>query len=297
MRNTTEAELTQIVLDRYASTPDPRLREILTSLIRHAHTFVREARLTESEWLSGVEFLTRTGQKCDSKRQEMILLSDNLGISALVNMVSAGVRDGATESTVLGPFYVPTAPERGWGDSILQRPRNNERELVVHGRIRGFDGATVPDAKIEVWQTDSNGMYDIQDETQPEDNLRGWYRSNGEGKFLIRTIRPTSYPIPTDGPVGELLRATGRHPWRPAHLHATVSASGYKPLTTHLFDAEDQYLDSDVVFAVKESLIRRVRENADPSAAWSFGVSAPFWEVETDFLLQPEEPIHANPTH
>lgn len=294
MRNTTETELTQIVLDRYANTPDPRLREILAGLIAHLHAFVREVRLTESEWLRGIEFLTRTGQKCDSKRQEMILLSDNLGVSALVNMVSAGVPEGATESTVLGPFYVPTAPEREWGESILQRPRRDERELVVHGHVRSLGGAVVPAAKIEVWQTDSNGMYDIQDSMQPEDNLRGWYRANDDGEFLIRTIRPTSYPIPTDGPVGELLRATDRHPWRPAHLHATVSAPGYKPLTTHLFDADDEYLDSDVVFAVKESLIREVRENGDPDAASRFGVAAPFWEVETDFLLQPEGDTGAN---
>jgi protocatechuate 3,4-dioxygenase beta subunit len=286
MRNTTEAELTSIVLERYAGTPDPRLREILSSLVTHLHAFARETRLTEPEWLAGIDFLTRTGQKCDDKRQEMILLSDNLGLSALVNMVSAGVPDGATESTVVGPFYVPTAPEKQWGDSILLRPRGDEPELVVHGDVKGLDGEPVPDAKIEVWQTDSNGMYDIQDEAQPEDNLRGWYRANAQGKYLIRTIRPTSYPIPTDGPVGELLRATNRHPWRPAHLHATVSAPGYETLTTHLFDAEDEYLDSDVVFAVKESLIRDVRSNAGEEKAARFGVSTPFWEVETDFLLQ-----------
>jgi catechol 1,2-dioxygenase len=287
MRNTTEAELTDIVLDRYSATPDPRLREILSGLIRHLHAFVRDVRLTEPEWLRGIQFLTETGQKCDEKRQEMILLSDNLGVSALVNMVSAGVPEGATESTVVGPFYVPTAPERQPGQSILVRSLGDERECIVHGRVRSLNGDPVPNAKIEVWQTDSNGMYDIQDGDQPEDNLRGWYRADPEGSFVIRTIRPTSYPIPTDGPVGVLLRATDRHPWRPAHLHATVSAPGYKTLTTHLFDAEDKYLDSDVVFAVKESLIRTVRSNDDVAAAARFGVAAPFWEVETDFLLQP----------
>lgn len=289
MRNTTEAELTDIVLARYAGTTDPRLREILLSLITHLHAFVREVRLTEGEWIEGIQYLTRTGQKCDEKRQEFILLSDNLGISALVNMVSAGVPEGVTETTVVGPFYVPTAPEKKWGESILLRDRNDEPELIVHGRITGPDGELVPNAKIEVWQTDSNGMYDIQDEAQPEDNLRGWYRGNPAGEYLIRTIRPTSYPIPTDGPVGELLRATNRHPWRPAHLHATISAPGYKQLTTHLFDAEDEYLDSDVVFAVKESLIRTIRRNDDTDAASGFGVAAPFWEIATDFLLQ-----HAN---
>lgn len=287
MRNTTEAELTNVVLARYAGTPDARLREILSSLIRHLHAFVRESRLTESEWIEGILYLTRTGQMCDEKRQEFILLSDNLGISALVNMVSSNVPEGATETTVVGPFYVPTAPEKAPGETVLLRPLGQgERELIVHGRILGPDGEPVPSAKVEVWQTDANGMYDIQDDAQPEDNLRGWYRGSADGRYLVRTIRPASYPIPTDGPVGELLRATGRHPWRPAHLHATISAPGYRPLTTHLFDAEDEYLDSDVVFAVKESLIRTVRLNEDAPAAASHGVAAPFWEIETDFLLQ-----------
>jgi protocatechuate 3,4-dioxygenase beta subunit len=287
MRNMTEAQLTDVVIERYAGTPDARLKEIVSSLIRHLHGFVREVRLSEAEWMAGVQFLTRTGQKCDDKRQEMILLSDNLGISALVNMVSASVPEGATESTVVGPFYVPTAPERKTGESILLRP-TDDPELIVHGQVKDMAGAPVPDAKIEVWQTDSNGMYDIQDADQPEDNLRGWYRADADGRFAIRTIRPTSYPIPTDGPVGELLRATNRHPWRPAHLHAIVSAPGFRPLTTHLFDSEDAYLDSDVVFAVKESLIRDFRSNDDPQAAAKYGVEAPFWYLENDFLLERE---------
>lgn len=286
MRNTTEADLTDIVLARYAATPDPRLRDILSSLIRHLHAFVRDTRLTEAEWIEGIFYLTRTGQMCDEKRQEFILLSDNLGISALVNMVSANVPEGATESTVVGPFYVPTAPEKLWGESILLRARDGEPALIVHGTVRGPDGEPVPDAKIEVWQTDSNGMYDIQDGDQPEDNLRGWYRGKADGRYRIDTIRPTSYPIPTDGPVGELLRATNRHPWRPAHLHAIVSAPGYRTLTTHLFDSTDEYLDSDVVFAVKESLIRDIKRNDNAGAARDFGVEVPFWEIETDFLLQ-----------
>ena len=285
MRNMTEADLTGVVLARYAGTPDPRLREILASLIRHLHAFARDVRLTEAEWMEGIQFLTRTGQKCDDKRQEMILLSDNLGLSALVNMVSAGVGEGATENTVVGPFYVPGSPQRRTGESLLLR-MCDEPEFVVHGRVLGPDSEPVAEAKIEVWQTDSNGMYDIQDDSQPEDNLRGWYRSDAEGRFQINTIRPTSYPIPTDGPVGELLRATDRHPWRPAHLHATISAPGYQTLTTHLFDAEDKYLDSDVVFAVKESLIRTIAQNDRDDDARKFGVEAPFWELETDFALQ-----------
>lgn len=284
MRNMTENELTDVVLERYAGTPDPRLNEILQSLIKHAHAFVRDIRLTEAEWMKAIEFLTATGQICDDKRQEMILLSDNLGVSALVNMVSANVPNGATETTVIGPFYVPNSPKREWGESILLR-ESDEAPLIIHGRVVGSDGESIPNATIEVWQTDSNGMYDIQDANQPEDNLRGCYSTNAQGEFLVRSIRPTSYPIPTDGPVGVLLRATNRHPFRPAHVHAIVVAPGYQPLTTHLFDSEDQYLDSDVVFAVKESLIRTFTHNTDPADAERFGLSGPFWELNNDFVL------------
>ncbi|CAE6825996.1 dioxygenase family protein [Paraburkholderia domus] len=284
MRNMTETELTEVVLERYSSTPDERLRTVLQSLIRHLHAFVRDVRLTESEWIAGVEFLTQTGQISDNKRQEMILLSDNLGISALVNMVSAGVAEGATESTVLGPFYVPESPERKWGESVLLR-EGDDTPLVIHGRVLDCDGKPVPDATLEIWQTDGNGMYDIQDRSQPEDNLRGWYRAKPDGEFLMKTIRPTSYPIPTDGPVGVLLHATARHPYRPAHVHAIVSAPGFRKLTTHLFDAEDTYLDSDVVFAVKSSLIREFKRNDSPEAAEKFGVRGPFWELANDFVL------------
>jgi len=284
MRNMTEAQLTEVVLERYSNTPDARLRTVLQSLIRHLHAFVRDVRLTEIEWISGIEFLTRTGQISDNKRQEMILLSDNLGISALVNMVSAGVAEGATESTVIGPFYVPDSPERQWGESVLLRD-GEDIPLLIHGRVLDCDGKPVPEAMIEIWQTDSNGMYDIQDRSQPEDNLRGWYRAKPDGAFLLKTIRPTSYPIPTDGPVGVLLRATERHPYRPAHVHAIVSAPGFRKLTTHLFDAEDTYLDSDVVFAVKSSLIREFKRNDSPEAAEKFGVHGPFWELANDFVL------------
>lgn len=284
MRNMTESELTDIVVERYAGTTDPRLRRILQSLIRHLHGFVRDVRLTEAEWMTGIKFLTATGQKCDDQRQEMILLSDNLGVSSLVNMVSANVPMGATETTVLGPFYVPNTPERGWGESILLR-ESGEPPLLIHGHVRGENGTAIPNASIEVWQTDSNGMYDIQDPSQPEGNLRGRYRTNDSGEFLIRTIRPTSYPIPTDGPVGELLLATNRQPYRPAHVHAIVSAPGYQTLTTHLFDSEDQYLDSDVVFAVKGSLIRTFRNNESPVDAEKYSTRSPFWELANDFIL------------
>jgi protocatechuate 3,4-dioxygenase beta subunit len=284
MRNMTERELTDVVLERYEATPDARLRTILQSLIRHLHAFARDVRLTEAEWMAGIKFLTATGNISDEKRQEMILLSDNLGLSSLVNMLTADVPEGATETTVLGPFYVPNSPKRAWGESILLR-ESKEPPLFIHGRVRTDSGEAIPGAKIEVWQTDSNGMYDIQDSSQPEDNLRGYYTAADDGTFLIRTIRPTSYPIPTDGPVGALLRATKRHPYRPAHVHAIVTAPGYRTLTTHLFDSEDGYLDSDVVFAVKQSLIRSFVWNESAADAAKYGAEGPFWELTNDFVL------------
>ncbi|AEI82829.1 hydroxyquinol 1,2-dioxygenase ChqB (plasmid) [Cupriavidus necator N-1] len=285
MRNMTEAELTEVVLQRYQDTPDPRLREILQSLIRHLHAFVRDVRLTEEEWLRGILYLTAVGQISDDKRQEMILLSDNVGVSMLVNMVSAGVAQAATESTVVGPFYVPGTPERQWGESIQQLPCD-DAPLFVRGRVLDLAGEPVADAQIEVWQTNSNGMYDIQDPEQPEHNLRGWYRVNADGEFLVRTVRPVRYPIPTDGPIGELLNATSRHPWRPAHLHVKVTAAGCKPLVTHIFDAEDPYLDSDVVFAVKQSLVRKFEPVTASNSSREYGISGPCLELRYDFTIE-----------
>lgn len=285
MQNMTEAQLTDVVLQRYQDTPDPRLREILQSLIRHLHAFVRDVKLSEDEWMRGILYLTSVGQISDDKRQEMILLSDNLGISMLVNMISARVAHAATESTVVGPFYVPGTPERRWGESIQQMPCDDP-PLFVSGRVLDLDGAPVSGARIELWQTNSNGMYDIQDAGQPEHNLRGWYRVNDAGEFLVQTVRPVRYPIPTDGPVGELLQATSRHPWRPAHLHVRITAPGCKPLVTHIFDAEDPYLDSDVVFAVKQSLVRRFEPVAAGERRHEYGIGGPCLELRYDFTIE-----------
>jgi len=288
MLNMTEEELTQVVLNRYENTPDVRLREILHSLIRHAHAFVRDVRLTEDEWLKGVLYLTSVGQICDDKRQEMILLSDNLGISMLVNLISANVAEGATESTVVGPFYVPDTEEKAWGESI-QQLETDEMPMQVCGSVVDLEGNGIPHAKMEVWQTNTNGMYDIQDDQQPVNNLRGWYRANEQGQFLIRTVRPVCYSIPTDGPVGVLLAATDRHPWRPAHLHVKITAPGYKTLITHIFDEDDPYLDSDVVFAVKHSLTRKFERIESAVQDSQNDLPAPYFELRNDFVLEPLE--------
>lgn len=283
MRNMTETELTNIVLEGYAKTGDPRLKEILSSLIRHLHDFVREVRLTEAEWMAGIQYITAAGQISDDKRQEVILFSDLLGVSALVNMVSANVPEGATESTVIGPFYVKDAPEIGWGESIDKTGKGEP--MILRGKVQGMNGEPVPNARIDIWQTDADGHYDIQSADIPENNLRGWYSTNDQGEFLIKTVRPTSYPIPVDGPAGDLVRAANRHPWRPAHVHAMIRADGYQELITHIFDGEDPYLDTDVVFAVKESLIFNFSQNTSAEDAAKYGLKSPFREMNQTFVL------------
>ena len=251
----TPAQLTERVLAAYQGTPDPRLRELLTALISHLHAFAVQTRLTQQEWLAGLEFLTATGRKCDDRRQEFILLSDVLGLSSLVDLVNAA--DGATESTVLGPFYVPGAPERRMGEQ-LGRPEDGSPALV-RGQVTDLAGRPLDGATLDIWQASSNGLYDTQDPRQPPFNLRGIFRTGPDGRFEFRTVRPASYPVPADGPVGDLLRGSARHGWRAAHVHAIVSAPGYRQVTTHIFDAQNPYLDSDTVFGVKDSLIRQFR--------------------------------------
>jgi catechol 1,2-dioxygenase len=273
----TPAQLTDQVLRAYRGTPDPRLRELLTALITHLHAFARETRLTPQEWLAGVRFLTAAGQKCDQQRQELILLSDVLGLSALVDDVNAA--PGATESTVLGPFYRPGAPARAMGEHI-GRPQDGSPALI-RGTVTDTSGRPLPGASLDVWQSSGNGLYDTQDPGQPPFNLRGVFVTGPGGGFEFRTARPVSYPVPTDGPVGELIRRSGRHQWRAAHIHAIVSAPGHRSLTTHVFDADNPYLDTDAVFGVKDSLIRPFRPPGPGDPADVSHVA------EMDFALAP----------
>jgi protocatechuate 3,4-dioxygenase beta subunit len=252
-----EQELTDEVLARLAGTPDARLREVMQSLVTHLHAFARDVRLTDAEWLAGIRFLTETGQMCSPARQELILLSDTLGLSSLVDLINHGAADdAATEPTILGPFYVADSPVRGFGESMVEYDDGGE-PAVLRGRVLATDGTPVGGAVIDVWQNAADGFYAVQQPgMQPATNLRGRYSSRPDGTYEIRTVRPTSYPIPADGPVGRLLAATGRHPWRAAHVHAIVTAPGYATVTTHIFDRSSDYLDSDTVFGVKDSLIR-----------------------------------------
>lgn len=234
---------------------DPRLVEIMQAAVRHLSAFVEEVGLTREEWRAGIDFLTAVGQRCDDERQELILLSDTLGISMLVEMVNGQPAAGATEPTVLGPFYLPGAAARSFGDSIVDDPTTGGEPLVLHGTVVDLDGLPVPGATIDVWEVQPNGLYDIEEDGGQKRNLRGVFTSLDDGRYEIRTVRPVDYTIPDDGPVGAMLRATGRQSWRPAHVHLMVRAPGFKPLVTHVFDQESPWLGNDAVFGVRDSII------------------------------------------
>jgi hydroxyquinol 1,2-dioxygenase len=286
-RNTTEDDITAEVLARFADTPDPRLRQIMLSLIGHLHAFVKDVNLTEAEWFQAIEILTRAGHMSNDKRQEFILFSDTLGVSMVVDLLSHKKPDGATESTVFGPFHRLNAPELPYGGNIAHLDKNGVPTLVG-GRVFDLDGRPIAGALLDVWQAQTSGLYDSQDPNLSEMHMRGKFRTDREGRYLVRTVRPVHYPIPSDGPVGEMLRATGRHPWRPAHIHFVVSAEGYEPVTTHIFDSADKYLESDAVFAVKQSLVCELaRHDQAEGEARLLGIEPPYFTTEFDFHLKP----------
>lgn len=276
-RGVAAEKVTAEVLQAYAATPDPRLRELLAALITHLHAFATETGLTTGEWMAGLEFLTAVGQKCDPERQEFILLSDTLGLSSLVETMNAVA--GATEPTVLGPFYRPGAPRREVGEHI-GRPEDGPVALI-RGRVTDTAGNPVDGATLDIWQGSGNGLYDIQDPQQPDFNLRGVFTTGPDGGFAFRTSRPVSYPVPIDGPVGNIYRATGRHNYRAAHVHVILSGLGYEPVTTHIFDSANEHLGSDAVFGVRDSLISEFRPAApdDPPDVR--------YVVDVDFTLAP----------
>ncbi len=284
MRGFTEETATEIVLARLSECNDDRLRQVMTSIIRHLHTVVREVEPSEEEWLDAIQFLTATGQMCDDKRQEWILLSDTLGVSMLVDAITNRKPVGATESTVLGPFHVEGAPDLPHGANISVEGKGEP--LVVSGRVLGPDEKPLERAELDVWQANPEGYYDVQQpDVQPAMNLRGRFRTGADGKFQFRSVKPCAYPIPTDGPVGRLLSALGRHPYRPAHIHFIVSAEGFQSVTTNLFVAGDPYLESDAVFGVKKSLIVPFELETSDERATLLGVTAPCYSATYDFKL------------
>jgi catechol 1,2-dioxygenase len=280
-----ESRSAEVVAASFAAA-GPRLRQVLTSLVHHLHTFVRDVGLTEREWASAVRFLTETGQTCTPTRQEFILLSDVLGVSMLVESLNNPAGGVATESTVEGPFHLVTSPHRELGDDLTAKGVDNEAgdPCLVTGTVTDAGGRPVPGARVDVWQANAEGFYDVQQpELQPEGNLRGLFTADDEGRFWFRTVVPCYYPIPADGPVGSLLRATGRHPNRPAHIHFQVWAPGLRTVTTHLFVADSEYLHSDAVFGVRPSLIRSFEAVDDAARAERAGLPNPFRTV--DFVV------------
>jgi len=287
LHNKTEDDITAEVLARFADTPDPRLQQIMLGLIKHLHAFVKEVALTEAEWFQAIEILTTAGHMSDDKRQEFILFSDTLGVSMVVDLISHRKPDGATESTVFGPFHRLGAPELPAGGNIADLDESGPPTLVS-GRVLDLDDKPIAGALLDVWQAQTSGLYDSQDPNLREMHMRGKFRTDAEGRYLVRTVRPVHYPIPSDGPVGAMLRAAGRHPWRPAHIHFVVSADGYEPVTTHIFDRADEYLGSDAVFAVKDSLICDfVRHDAPEGEAARLGIDRPYYTTAFDFHLKP----------
>ena len=275
-RQTTEDDITSRVIASLQGTPDARLKEIMTSLVKHLHAFAKDVQLTEAEWFEGIKFLTATGQKCDDIRQEFILLSDTLGMSMVVDLISNRKQLGATESTVFGPFHREGAQEMPAGGDMGTADKNGT-PLVITGRVLDTAGKPIAGAKLDAWQSNSEGFYDSQLPTRDTLQMRGIYTTDSDGRYHIVTKRPVKYPIPTDGPVGAMLGATKRHPIRPAHVHFRVSANGYAPVTTHIFDEDDPQLkQGDTVFGVKDSLIVKFHDN--PKG----GLQANF-----DFVLQP----------
>jgi hydroxyquinol 1,2-dioxygenase len=279
--------LTEQVIESFARTPDPRLKELMIELVRSLHEFVRKTDLTFEEWNSAIEFLTRCGQKCTSTRQEFILLSDVLGASMLVDAVNHRERDGATETTVLGPFYVgehrPVPNNSDISAGIAGKP------MFVHARVASLDGSPVANVAVDIWHADDEGYYDTQKSSYETHgpSLRARFVTDANGRFAFRTILPRSYPIPTDGPVGQLINATSRHPMRPAHIHFLVNPPGFEPLVTHVFIEGDSYLNSDAVFGVKEELICKVEQRADPIMPDGQPASGPWFSMAYEFLVKP----------
>lgn len=286
MRNVNKDTITSAFMGYCGAETDPRLRFILERLVHHLHAFAKETELTHAEWRKGIELLTKTGEITDEHRNEFVLFSDLLGVSSLVDMVHSA--DGATPSSVLGPFHILGAPDLPVGGDLIKD--NDGEPLVVSGCIKDTDGMNIPGAEMEIWQTAANALYSNQDEDQDEFNLRACQVVGDDGRYCFSTVRPVSYEVPTDGPGGELLRATGRHAWRPSHLHIIVKARGYRTLVTELFPDDDPYLDEDAVFGVREGIImcyepQSSREGLPDDLEVRDTISLPYLKVEFDFVL------------
>ena len=288
MRNITKDTITDVFMGYFGPDTDPRLREVMQSLAHHLHAFVRETGLTHAEWEKGIEFLEWAGRISGPERHEFVLLSDVLGMSSLVDMVNS--RPEGTSSSVLGPFHIAGAPAIAYG-SDLKRHYDGP-VLLAAGTVRRSDGTPIAGATINVWQTAPNGLYASQDPEQDTYSFHGIQTTGEDGRYAFTTVKPVSYTVPTDGPVGEILNATGRHPWRPSHLHYIVKADGFRPLVTEVFPDDDPYLDEDTVFGVRDDLVMTYTEHPADTFPDGFELSGkvtePYLRVDFDLVLTPE---------
>ena len=289
MRTVSKDNITQSFLDYVADDTDPRLKFVLGKLVQHLHDFVRETDLTHDEWRKGLEVLYGSGEISSPERNEFVLLSDVLGVSSLVDMVNSSPE--GTPSSVLGPFHILGAPDVPVGADLVGE--NTGDIAIIGGRVLSVEGDPIEGAELEIWQTAENGLYSGQDKAQPEYNLRAHMVTGEDGRYLFSTVRPAPYTVPDDGPVGELLHSTGRHPWRPSHLHFIVTAEGQQSLVTEVFPSNDPYLDEDAVFGVREDLIMDYRESSDPSSLpddleIKSKLDGVFYQVDFDFVLSPQ---------
>jgi catechol 1,2-dioxygenase len=279
-------DLSELAVKSFVGCKNERLRELMEGLVRHLHAFATEVRLTQAEWQAAIQLLTETGRITDEHRQEFILWSDTIGLSSLVDALTNPKPLGATEPTILGPFYVPDAPLRGYGESIAAHAAGTP--AWVHGTVSGLEGEPIAGAGLDVWQNGDDRLYAVQNPAEPEEHLRGRFMTRKDGTYAFLAVRPVPYPIPEDGPVGRMLAATGRHPWRPAHIHMIVRAPDYETLTTHIFDSESDYLGSDAVFAFKPSLVREFVSRSADDPARPEGVDGVWCSVRNDIVLAPE---------
>jgi hydroxyquinol 1,2-dioxygenase len=291
MSTTSEADaaarLTEMVVASFDGAADPRFREVMQALVRHLHAFADEVELTEAEWFTAIDFLTRTGQKCDDRRQEFVLLSDTLGLSMLTVGLNQGAGTDATEPTVFGPFFVEGSPEVEQGGDLAQGASG--QPCWVDVEVVDLDGRPVPGALVEVRQADDEGFYDVQYADLDRPQGRGHLHTDADGRVRFWTVRPVAYPIPYDGPVGEMLAAAGRGPMRPAHIHFIVDAPGHRRLITHVFDREDEYLRNDAVFGVKDPLIADFARHEPGVAPDGRTVEAPWSSLQYQFVIAPHE--------
>jgi hydroxyquinol 1,2-dioxygenase len=291
MRQFNEDTLTDAVLSRFDKSKDARFRQIIKSAVKHLHAFAKDVQLTEEEWFEGIKFLTAVGKKCDDKRQEFILLSDVLGLSMMIVALNHKTVPGATEATVLGPFFAHGAKEYGYDGDLREGCTVKGEDVYVSGRITSLDGKPVANAVLDIWQAKADGIYDVQ--TGGEFELRGRVKANAKGEYAFKSYKPKFYSVPVDGPVGDLIRSTGNHHMRPAHMHAIVSAPGFQQVITHVFVEGDPYLEEDAVFAVKDALVAKYKQVNDANRAKELGLPNPFLTLDWDFKLAPEAGVKA----